>query len=264
MPAGKKMIVALAQVRQTDDIGRNLRTIGRFIARAQHARADLVCFPETALTGYGPALHESSARWDCDAVEAAVAEIRELARDARVAVVLGTHLSLNGGWTNSTLLIRRDGRIVGRYDKAHLYKRDPEYYRAGRERARAFPLHGNRIGLQICFDIRFPQPFRALALAGAKLIVVPSYIHGAHGMWKNPVIAAHAASRAGENGRFVAFVNAAGRTQNVPSLVANPRGEIVAKCRRAAEQFLTVELDMTAPNDDVLMCRRSDLYPDGR
>jgi len=260
MAAKKKMLLALAQARQTEDIGENLRTIGRFIARAQHARADLVCFPETALTGYGPALHESSAGWDCDAVEAAVAEVRELARDARVAVVLGTHLPLDGGWTNSALLIRRDGRVVGRYDKAHLYKRDAEYYRAGRERPRPLPLHGNRIGLQICFDIRFPEPFRALALAGAKLILVPSYIHGAHGMWKNPVVSAHVASRAGENGRFVVLVNAAGRTQNLPSLVANPRGEIVAKCRRGAERFLTMELDMTAPNDDVLMCRRSDLY----
>jgi len=260
--AAKKttMTLALAQARQTADIGKNLRTIARFIARAQHARADLVCFPETALTGYGPGLHESSSKWDCDAVTAAVAEVRELARDARVAVVLGAHLPLDGGWTNSALLIRRDGRIVGRYDKAHLYGRDPEFYRAGRERARPFPLHGNRVGLQICFDIRFPEPFRALALGGAKLILVPSYIHGGHGMWKNPVISAHAASRAGENGRFAAFVNAAGKTQNVPSLVANPRGEIVARCRRGTEQLLTVELDLTAVNNDVLLWRRDDLY----
>ena len=86
--AAKKntMILALAQVRQTNDIGRNLRTIATFIGKARQAKADLVCFPETALTGYGPGLHTSPSGWDYDGVLAAVTEVRELARDAGVAV----------------------------------------------------------------------------------------------------------------------------------------------------------------------------------
>lgn len=258
--AKKSLVLAIAQVKQTSDIGGNLREIGQFAALAARAKADLVCFPECALTGYGPILHESPAGFDADAVAAGVDDVRGLAREFKISVVLGTHLPLDGGWTNSLLLIRSDGRIVAQYDKAHLYGWDAEFYRAGRTAAAPVTLKGVRVGLQICFDIRFPEPFRALALGGAKLIVVPSYIHGKKDMWKDPVITGHVASRAAENGRFIAFANAAGRTQNVPSMVATPRGEVLARCRRGAEQLLVAELDLNDVSDEYLMCRRGDLY----
>ena len=78
--------------------------------------------------------------FDPDAVEAAVQEVRDLARVAKVGIVLGAHLPFAGGWSNSALLIGPSGRVLGRYDKAHLYARDPEFYRAGRERPSASPF----------------------------------------------------------------------------------------------------------------------------
>ena len=116
------------------------------------------------------------------------------------------------------------------------------------------------MGLQACFDIRFPEPFRALALAGAQMIVVPSHVHGKSDMWKNPVFEAHVRSRAAENGRFVVFVNAAGPEQNVPSMIADPRGELVAKCHKAARHLLVARLAVHRVSDDFLRCRRTDLY----
>jgi len=254
------VIVGVAQMRVGADLGVNLRGIADFAEMAQTAKADFLCFPECALTGYAPALHESSADFDADAVEAAVAEVRGIARERKVSLVLGAHLPLDGGWTNSALLVRSDGRLVLRYDKAHLYGWDAEYYRAGRERAKTISVKGARIGAQICFDIRFPEPFRALSLGGAQMIFAPSHIHGERDMWKGPVIASHVSSRAAENGRFVVFANTAGRTQNVPSMIANPRGEIVARCRKGAEQLLVAEADLSKVNDEYIGCRRTDLY----
>ncbi len=80
---------------------------------ARRAGVALLVFPECALTGYAPAFHKSSAGFDPDAVEAAVEEVRALARKSRLALVLGTHLPLDGGWSNSALLIGPDGRIAG-------------------------------------------------------------------------------------------------------------------------------------------------------
>ena len=258
--AGKTIILGIAQMRESSHLGRNLWEIAQFAEAAAAEGADILCFPECALTGYGPAHHESPADFDPDAVEAGLAEVRVLARRLGMTIAIGAHMPLDGGWTNSVLLIRSDGRIVTRYDKAHLYGLDAEFYRAGRERAEAATVKGVRIGLQICFDIRFPEPFRRLAIEGAQIILVPSHIHGKSEMWKGPVIASHVSSRAAEDGRFVAFVNSAGSAQNAPSTIANPRGEIVLRGRRGAQQILLAELDLRQVNEDFLSVRRTDLF----
>ena len=257
---GKQIAIGIAQMRESEDMACNLQEIGRFARRAREAGADILCFPECALTGYGPAYHQSPLDVEPDEVEAGLADVRRLARETRMAFVLGVQLPLEGGWSNSALLVRPDGRIAARYDKAHLYSLDVEFYRAGRALARVATAKRARIGMQICFDVRFPEPFRQLSLDGAQIIVVPSHIHGKRDMWKGPVIEAHVRSRAAENGRFVAFVNAAGAAQNVPSMIADPRGEIVARCRRRAGHLLVAKLDLSQVSNDFLSCRRRDLY----
>ena len=256
----RTLVVGIAQVRQSADMRANLAQIAEFVEMARRAGARIVCFPECALTGYGPVHHASSAGLDPEAVEAAVTQVKKMARTARMAIVVGAHLPLEGGWSNSVLLIDSRSRLVTRYDKAHLYGRDAEFYRAGRARPSVAKVAGVRVGLQICFDIRFPEPFRTLSLEGAQLIFVPSHIHGKADMWKGPVIEAHVRSRAAENGRFVAFANAAGPDQNVPSMVADPRGELIGRCRRKARQLLVARIDLKKVNDEFLMCRRKDLF----
>ena len=257
----KRVAFAVAQMRESGRIAENLRQIEKFAAEARAVKADILCFPECALTGYGPVYHKSPLDVDAGEVESALAGVRRMAREMRMAIVLGAPLPLEGGWSNSALLLRPDGRIAARYDKAHLYGRDAEFYRAGRATAQAARTKRVCVGMQICFDLRFPEPFRQLSLAGAQVIVVPSHIHAKKDMWKGPVMASHVSSRAAENGRFVVFINAAGvSAQNVPSMIANPRGEIIARCRKGVGQLLVAKLDLRAVNDDFLSCRRTDMY----
>jgi len=252
--------VAIAQIPQSGDMAVNLAEIRWATEQARAARAELVCFPECALTGYGPIFHPSSCSFEARALRRALTDARRMARAAGVAMILGTHLPSNGGWKNSVLAIRRSGRTLGRYDKAHLYGRDAEYYLAGTAPAKVIRLGALRIGMQICFDLRFPEPFRALALRGAEVVIVPAVVHGEGESWKAPVIEAHVRSRAAENGRFVIFVNAAGRWQNAPSCVADPRGELIARIRRGARRVVTLSIDPLRVRDDFLRCRRTELY----
>jgi len=255
----KNINVAVAQAPQSGDLGENLRIIGRFVALARKAKAHLLLFPECALTGYGPRHHESSATFDPDAIAAGVEEVRELARANRMAILIGTALPLEGGWSNSLLMLKGAGRPA-RYDKLHLYGRDAEFYRAGRALPEPARAGKARVGMQVCFDARFPDPFRRLALAGAELIAVAAYIHGKRDMWKGPVLAGHLRSRASENGRFVAFANVAGPEQNLPSMILNPRGEVIAACRLGAAELLHATINLSAVSDEMLRCRRTDLY----
>jgi predicted amidohydrolase len=189
-----------------------------------------------------------------------VAEVRELARRTGVALLVGAHLPFESGWTNSAFLVGANGRILTRYDKAHLYGDDAKYYLAGRARPQSAAVKGALVASVVCFDFRFPEPFRRLALDGAQAIAVPSHVHGRNDMWKGPVVEGHIRSRAAENGRYVIFANAAGAPQNVPSMIADPRGEVVVMARRGPRAFLTATLDLTRVNDDFLSCRRTDLY----
>lgn len=252
--------VAVAQVAQSGDMAANLAEIGRAIGLARQAGADLVCFPECALTGYGPIFHRSPASFEAGAVAHALEAVRRAGRAAGLALILGTHLPSNGGWTNSVLAFDSDGTVLGRYDKAHLYGDDAKFYRAGAERARVFRLGSVRIAMQICFDLRFPEPFRLLAVGGADVVVVSAVVHGRDDFWKGPVIEAHVRSRAAENGRFVVFANAAGRWQNAASCVADPRGEIIARARRGIRQVMTVSIEPSRVSNDFIDRRRAELY----
>jgi predicted amidohydrolase len=257
----RKLTVALAQTLQRADIGFNLARIAEAVEASAASGAELVCFAECALTGYGPIHYDAPDAFDAEAVRDGVARVQALARRHRTSVVLGAHLPApEGGWTNSLLYMDAGGRTRARYDKIHLYDADADYYRPGAAPPKVHTLAGLKAGLQICFDLRFAELSRDLALGGAEAFVIPSYIHGATTMWKGPVIEGALRCRASDNGRYVLFVNAAGRTQNVPSMAIDPDGRLVAKARKFANRVVTVAIDPGAVSNRFLACRRPELY----
>jgi len=253
-----KLRVAVGQMRSTDDLRANLQIIQDLLAISQQRRAKLLVLPECAVTGYGPAVHDGPHRFDERGFKQALDDVREAAARARIAVVAGSAVRQTKGWVNAAVLIGTNGKICGRYDKAHLHGEDSRYYLPG-GRAKVHRILDTRLGMQICFDLRFPEPFRDLALRCAQVVAVPSYICGADGMWKAPVIEAHVRCRAAENGRYVVFANAAGPDQNVPSMVADPRGDILVKTSLDRAELITVDLDLAQVDNTLLRSRRQDL-----
>lgn len=184
------------------DQGANLQTV--LAALEAHPEVDLALFPEMALPGYdtealgeralagrvGEAFGDGPAGVADEVGDAAtlagsggtsaaeaspLALIAEAAARLRTAVIVGFAEALGGGrFANSAACIDEQGELVGVYRKTHLFgDGETAAFEAGREYL-VVPLAGVRVGVQICFDTEFPEPCRAMALAGADLLATVS------------------------------------------------------------------------------------------
>ncbi len=238
--------IAALQMVSTPDVDENLRTARTLLAQAAADGAELAVLPEYfCLLG----------RRDDDKLAHAEAEgegpiqqaLSEAAREHGMWVVGGT-LPLRtadpGRVRNATLVFGPDGQRVARYDKIHLFHFDNGRERydesrtleAGTEPA-CFDLAARdgrrwRVGLSVCYDLRFPELYRRLAAQGAQLLLVPSAFTHTTGQahWE-----ALLRARAIENLAYVAApaqggTHANGRRTWGHTLVADPWGEVIA-CR---------------------------------
>ena len=140
-------------------------------ALAAHPEADIAVFPELFLGAYDlRALDETARPVECDEL----ATVAAAAAAAGTAVVIGfAERNDDGSCYNSVACIDRDGSLAGVYRKTQLYAGERKVFRPGRE-LRLVRLAGVAVAPLICFDVEFPEPVRALALAGAELLVTAS------------------------------------------------------------------------------------------
>lgn len=231
--------IAVVQMPFGDRVAPNLRTMAAAMLRLGRRGVRLAVFPECCLSGY---LVPPKKR-DWLSIASGVAWVQELAACHRMAIVFGTAWP-NGRKPpfNSAVAVDERGRFVSRYDKLHLYGEDNKCFSPGRRLPAVFRLAGIRVAMQVCFDVRFPEPARAAALAGAQLVTY-SFAGTGKGAWKLPVIEGHLRSRAAENGVFVAAANRAHRVMIVESRIVGPDGLDLApsvRAGRAGECVATV------------------------
>ena len=231
---------AMVQTRTKLSPDQNLKEIGELIREAASNGADYVQTPEMTniLAANRDQLFKSIAEEDADK---SLAAYRELAKELRIFLHIGSFAvrATPDRAANRGFLIDPKGRIVARYDKIHMFDvnlangesyRESATYQPGEAVAIA-DLPWGRIGLTICYDMRFPAIYRALAESGAAFLTMPS-------AFTRPTGEAHwhvlLRSRAIENGAFV-FAAAQGgvheskRATYGHSLIVDPWGEILAE-----------------------------------
>ena len=250
--------VAAYQMRVSADLGQNFGKIKAAIEQAAAGGARMLALPECALSGYPPLHHASVDEIDTFRIALLNAEVQDLARQSGIWVILGTILASTRGLLNSALVISDAGEIVGRYDKLHLTGSDNEFFIPG-VGVRAYEMNGLRFGLQICYDARFPEPFRYLRELGCRLIVCISNACGKEN-WKLPVLEGTYRCRAAENSCFLVAVNAAGPVQMATSRICNPLGLDLAAAEVEQEQMLFADLDPTEAESGCFFDRRLDQF----
>jgi predicted amidohydrolase len=175
------MRAAAIQLNSTADVDRNLAAAERLVDAAAAAGAELVVLPEKwSALGPGEVLVRLAEPLDGPIVTAA----REWARRLGITLLAGSvgeRIEGSERIANTSLLIAPDGEIEATYRKIHMFDvdvggvsyRESEHERAGDEVVVA-PAAGTDLGMTICYDLRFPELFRILALRGARVITVPS------------------------------------------------------------------------------------------
>ena len=181
-----------------------------------------------------------------------------LARELHIHMHVGsTAIALEGGKiANRGFLFGPDGHLIARYDKIHMFDvdlpngeswRESAAYTPGSE-ARLVSLPFAQLGFSICYDVRFPQLYRAEALAGAEVMTVPAAFTRQTGEAHWEILLR---ARAIENGMFVIAAAQAGRHEDGRetfghSMIIDPWGKVLASAGGTGEAIVVAEIDITA------------------
>ncbi len=256
------MRAGLVQMTASDDPAENLAQATLLITRAAGEGADLVLTPEvTNCVSASRTRQNEVLRHEAD--DPTLNGLRDLAARQGLWLVIGSLAlktgDVDGRFANRSFLIGPDGAIAARYDKIHMFDvqvsetetyRESEGFRPG-DRAVMAQTPLGRIGLTVCYDVRFPQLYRALAQAGAEVLTVPAAFSPVTGAAHWEVLLRARAIETGawvlapaQTGQHPASRGRARRTWGHSMAVA-PWGEVVADA--GTEPGVTmVDIDLAA------------------
>lgn len=261
------MKIAAAQISCTPgDIDANVRKIHDFATRAKETGAALIVFPEMVDTGYSmPIIQKHATTWN----EGAVPQLQKTARELSISIIAGVSDRDEANIYNSQIFIDAGGGILSKYRKSHLVTAAPlderPVFTAG-DALVSCKIDNLNLGQSICYDLRFPEFCRTLAVDHGVNVFVNS------SAWPFPRVE-HlrilALARAIENQSYVILANRVGTDDGVSfcgtSAIIDPYGAIVAAASVDREEIIQAEIseDVIKSVRDrmrVFEHRRGDLY----
>lgn len=241
------MKVAVAQIAcALGDVAANVRTLSDCCARAKEAGAELLVFPEMSDTGYSmPVIAATATSWS----EGAVPALKETARRVSLAIICGVSERDGERIYNSQVFISAEGDVVAKYRKTHLFTPAPIHedkcFTCGDELV-ASDFTDLRVGLSICYDLRFPEVHRRLATEeNANVLVISS-------AWPFPRVEhlrVLATARAIENQSYVVLANRVGTDDGTTfcgtSAIIDPYGVVTAAASAEREELIYGDVSET-------------------
>jgi len=258
----KLRVALIQQATLWQDPAANLAKARDFVAQAARAGARVAVFPELFTLGFTMAPEPFA-----EALPGPTSEALSALSCAFDLYLVGSVVEAHGPHPrNAAFVTGPDGSLIAAYRKIHpfSYGEEHQHYSGGAD-CPVFEIDGIPCGLQICYDLRFPEPFRALAARGAEIVFVPAN-------WPVRRIAAWStllAARAIENQMAICGVNRVGRDGaglDYPgaSAIHDAFGEVIAK-GDANEGLVVGDIDLVAlrawrERFPALMDRRPEIY----
>ena len=259
MTSKKSLKVAVVQMQSTDNVDKNWKQILTSIEEVkQQGSADLVCFPENSLF---MRIDGESPRTSFDLHENYFIQLKKISQQLSTVILLGSLPYNNKGSTyNSSILISPNGDCTPVYDKIHLFDVDVKGHKPVRESDQfvhgsepaVVDIKGWKLGLSICYDLRFAELYTQYARKEVDVILVPAAFLVPTGKAHWHVLLR---ARAIENQCYIIApaqvgpnvgLNQSIRETYGHSLVVNPWGEVVMDLGNSGQKVQVVELDAEA------------------
>lgn len=264
------MKIALAQIENKGTLDRNLSECIKLIKEASSNNADLILFPEVHLTEFFPQyegldVDKYKLTIDSDVVRA----FQDASNEFNIMSVPNVYLSENGYTYDASLLIDKDGSILGSQKMVHVTQAkhfyEQDYYTPSNDGFKVFSTPFGNIGIVVCFDRHYPESIRTEALMGADLILIPTVNTKDEPSemfeWELRVQAFH-------NSVSIVMCNRVGKEGEMDfsgeSIAVDANGNVISKADDS-EQILYVDIDLSE-SKKIRDCRpytnlrRLDLY----
>jgi predicted amidohydrolase len=245
-----------------NDVEASWLHLAEVAAQAKAGGADLLILPEMYLSGYNIG---AEAALSAAVTQASLAPAQGIAKTNGIALVFGYPELVGDQVANSAALIGPDGALLLNYRKTHLFGAlDREMFKSVGDAFGLAEWEGFKIGLLICYDIEFPEPARALALAGADILLIPTAQMQPYTQVAKHVIP----TRAYENQLYIAYANHSGSDDGLDyvglSSICGPDGAVLAAAG-VGEELIYATIDEShqakvRETDPLLYDRRPELY----
>ncbi len=264
------MKVAIVQFKASTNKETNLKKIINFISKASKNKAKLVAFPEFMM------FYTSSSQSPKQLAELAetingnfVSEIAKSAKENRIQVV-GSFYEKSAKKDrvyDTSFVIDKTGKVISTYRKIHLYDalgfRESDKMKSGSKISKPVKTSVGKVGMMICYDLRFPEMSRSLAAAGSEVLVAPSawvkgHMKEEHWLTINK-------TRAIENGCYVVAPDQVGNIYCGRSVIVDPYGKILVDMKKK-QGIAYADIDLKKIKQirkvlPLLKNRRTDIYP---
>ncbi len=265
-------LVAIVQMRSSEDKMENLQLSVDFIREAAKKKSNLICFPEFQMA-YSPV--SQSANQLSEIAESVndghfITTLRKAAKVNKINIISTIYEKSNSRFNNrvydTVVLIDSKGEISSVYRKLHLYDalgfKESDKMMAGNMIEKPAKTSVGNIGLMICYDIRFPEMSRILTVKGANVLVSPSA--WVHGVMKEEHWQTLLKARAIENGLYIIAPDQVGNIFSGRSMAVDPFGVVLLDMGNR-EGMEVVEIDKSRVQKvrevlPLLKNRRTDVY----
>lgn len=238
------MKVGIAQIRcSLGDIPFNVSRIRHFTSKAKQLDCEAVVFPEMSDTGYDmKVIQKTASSWN----QTPFTELQGMAKEFHIHLISGLSEREGQDIFNATVIFDPAGKLLGRYRKIHLFPAEPVYenrYCKSGDSPTLVQIGDMKWGFIICYDLRFPDLTRNLALKGAEAIVVCSAWPASRILHWTTLLAA----RAIENQAYVVAANRVG-TDNIltfcgHSRIIDPTGLVLVQASESEEEIVVADID---------------------
>ena len=239
------MTVGAYQFAVTGSAEDNFLHINKGIRKAVNMGVRLLVFPECAVTGYPPRDIHSAAAVDFAKIDRIHEKLQERAVESHMYLVVGSIIRENGHFFNSAICFRPDGK-KDIYRKRALWGWDRDQFTEG-EDSGVVQIDSFRIGIRICYEVRFPEYFRELYRQQTDLNLILFYDVSDHeNRDRYTMIKGHIQTRAVENICPVLACNSCSQFQTAPTVLFDRSGKVLVEMPEGKEGLISFDLEQGA------------------